>query len=1162
MTYLFPDDDALRLALTAGVVPADWAMTPARAGHDADGRPWITPSSDVPRGVATALRRLGVQSLKTEPPGGANVPHWLAALPLTRDPAPPPLTDQTPVLFELADPADLAPLVGEMLRLGNDRQGVRFLAGESTLLRVVGPPYYSLLRATDRLGERAPRAYVERAPHVWVQVGWTHPLASLLKAPPGQMVLLRDTDVRAGSVSDGHAGASLTLPAPTAASLDNAGRGVTGDWLTLDDIPWRDIYDVLEFAVPGAPTAWADAPPAGKLAVPMRFAVGAPNESPELWVIDGGDEDKVDALVRDADERLLSRLAFAAGEHDGQRVLVLRARPSKTGPPVLVLDALACRPYLRLPNLFVPIGKRLRPPLRRDAVRKLLAPDPDVVTWLAPRDGDTFAAQSLPESAFRPLDQWVEYVLDRDRDALDAWLRSATFDFGQYVGKEELVAVRGKPPKPREKPKPAAADEAEVRPPVPPRVVRRPAPAQPLAPLPTPAATAAAPEELERRLRETEGRFLLVDGPLDAPERQLLWPELARLNAGLRHGSEAALAWANALWEGEPRPELAQEWAVGERVAPDELDRRLGIERPAPSDVRAVAVACVAFADRPELTTRLPVLLRYLERHERALPVRIAWLAWHALTHRNDPLALARGRDRALDRLLSEGLSHERDLPDFLRYAGQTGGGQLRAVRDRFEALRLRIRAWIGPELKVEMGRPLDRTSEYVDLLFAFGQARLGDAIAARRLLRSAADAIEASGSEGHGILLQAFQYRIEQVIAGRPHTGSLPAEQLEYLEHLRAEEANVPVGDVVRRGGSYAVDRLREQSRVLEPQERFNPYRQIDKTHGSSEVVKELSRLPDLANPAEIATRLRRLLQQVGPSKSAISLRLKVLRDALPLAARVNEALVAEVIAPVAPLLDTIEPTLDVIVLGEQALLTEQAIFFAAHYGWNDVVLKLVSSLEKLFAVSGQLPPAQRGSVWRTLMEVGGPVVGQALRSLRKLGLGDATAELLESVEGLALQGQGFAEAKARAGVDWPESVRLQLSLAAGWLYLGQPARAMPVIEEARALILAKPPLGLRPQTYVPLVCAYIGATSQLPPADALPRITELFEPTLMDHLPNTFTSAHYYSRYHLNIAEAVVLAVASEEFALGPAARRWLEDDEYLVRRRIHRDVRAAIS
>ena len=45
-------------------------------------------------------------------------------------------------------------------------------------------------------------------------------------------------------------------------------------------------------------------------------------------------------------------------------------------------------------------------------------------------------------------------------------------------------------------------------------------------------------------------------------------------------------------------------------------------------------------------------------------------------------------------------------------------------------------------------------------------------------------------------------------------------------------------------------------------------------------------------------------------------------------------------------------------------------------------------------------------------------------------------------------------------------------------------------------------------------------------------------------------------YSRFHLNLVEDVIRAIVSDDFALGPTGRKWLDDDEYLVRKRIHAD------
>src|SRR5262245_28743805 len=129
MTFRFPNFDTLRFALTGGAVPPDVGLAPARAGVDADGRPWVTPDATPPPSLQTALRRFGVHGEEDKPDGGAAVAHWPQAFPLRRDPTAPTLTDQTIVLFELHSD-HLGRLVAEMLRLGNDRQGFRWL--EST----------------------------------------------------------------------------------------------------------------------------------------------------------------------------------------------------------------------------------------------------------------------------------------------------------------------------------------------------------------------------------------------------------------------------------------------------------------------------------------------------------------------------------------------------------------------------------------------------------------------------------------------------------------------------------------------------------------------------------------------------------------------------------------------------------------------------------------------------------------------------------------------------------------------------------------------------------------------------------------------------------------------------------------------------------------------
>src|SRR5262249_6714789 len=147
------------------------------------------------------------------------------------------------------------------------------------LLRVVGPPYYSLLRAIDQLGgpDVAPHAFVERAPGVWVQLGHRHPLAASIRPPKGKLLLLRP---------------------PRLCTL-------------IADTPFRDVYEIVEFQLPDGVTRWQDGPLKTRLRVAPRLRQAGPADGAELWVLRGEAIDELNRFVQNAEDQLLTRLAFA-----------------------------------------------------------------------------------------------------------------------------------------------------------------------------------------------------------------------------------------------------------------------------------------------------------------------------------------------------------------------------------------------------------------------------------------------------------------------------------------------------------------------------------------------------------------------------------------------------------------------------------------------------------------------------------------------------------------------------------------------------------------------------------------------------------------------------------------------------------------------------------
>jgi hypothetical protein len=60
---------------------------------------------------------------------------------------------------------------------------------------------------------------------------------------------------------------------------------------------------------------------------------------------------------------------------------------------------------------------------------------------------------------------------------------------------------------------------------------------------------------------------------------------------------------------------------------------------------------------------------------------------------------------------------------------------------------------------------------------------------------------------------------------------------------------------------------------------------------------------------------------------------------------------------------------------------------------------------------------------------------------------------------------------------------------------------------------------------------------------------------------VPNTFTTATHFSRLHLDVAEAAVLAVSTHDFAPPPALARRLGAEEVRGRRALLLDLREAV-
>lgn len=745
MTLLFPELGSVHAALLADLLPTEVLEKACAYGRIGKGI-WIHTETSVPTRGLTAER--------IERPGpGTPALCWAEVLPTQTRPPP---TELQAVLFVLPAPQLLA-LAGELLRLGCDRQRWA-IQGDTAYLRAVEPPWYTVLAHSEH-----GQVYREERPDLWVELHTQHPLLHHLR--PDTPLLIRA----------GH------------------------PWQNLPAFAWTDLYQALQLHLDG--TEQAHAPAAiPRLEVHLRLVPGGHQDDPVFWLLTERPLEQLEALLARVPQKTLEPLRFAATE--GEHPLVLLRAPNARSIADLGLRARAFAPLLSLPNTFRPVHTTLEPPLRQDAIRNLLASQPYEVTWIEPSDTGV-AVHRIHQNAFRPLTDWVDYIVQRSERALVPWLESSTFAFQEWtdLGREWADVAPDSPAKPtRERPKRESA-------PRPQRQVRTATERT----LPKRERVAVVADQQRdaviTELTAIETRFSALDSGPEAQERTPLWTQMATLLRRLGRDREARLAWAQAAWHTRD-PAIASEWAA------EELD---GLEPPSiplePQNAWALAACLLAGARAPS-----PELATWFDRHDSELDARTAWSVRELLAE-GDELALARARDVLLARL-RRGLVRGVDVPSFL---GRVDAGTRETLNAHLTAQHLHFQKTKRSRSVLEAPEVL--TQAYVDLVFAWGYASLGSREQATRLRDVRLDLDDPI----HGALVGAYQARIDQALQGVPREAPLPPEATARLQALAGLQ-------------KYKVDRLRSASGILEPRERLDPFRGY--TLEGTEQASDLQRL------------------------------------------------------------------------------------------------------------------------------------------------------------------------------------------------------------------------------------------------------------------------------------------------------------------------------
>jgi len=211
------------------------------------------------------------------------------------------------------------------------------------------------------------------------------------------------------------------------------------------------------------------------------------------------------------------------------------------------------------------------------------------------------------------------------------------------------------------------------------------------------------------------------------------------------------------------------------------------------------------------------------------------------------------------------------------------------------------------------------------------------------------------------------------------------------------------------------------------------------------------------------------------------------------------------------------------------RALVLEDALKVAGHFGRTPLVKHLVMSL---------------GNLINELGPEGAPAVGamlvSGLRSLRRVGLREEVSELLLRAS-TVLKGDDLKTLVAR------------VALAGGFYVLEASASAEPIIEEALRRLNRESGLGIHQRCTLTRAVAL--ALSHAAQDVALPGLVRLTHQ--LPWITDSYPSNEYVCASMVDVADSLVLGHVGDDLTLNETARHILDENELLVRRRIHRDI-----
>jgi hypothetical protein len=646
---------------------------------------------------------------------------------------------------------------------------------------------------------------------------------------------------------------------------------------------------------------------------------------------------------------------------------------------------------------------------------------------------------------------------------------------------------------------------------------------------------------------------------------------MASLHFALKRPHEGFVCWTAGAWgddhaAGERLESLAQgllrsgeatDWGAALEQADD---RVVDSER-----ARALGAAAIVAGTQPangltdplrsRLRERLQEFVAALEAGEPYLPVRAIWLAWLGIeaVAGEDVVRTALVRDRLLERVHRDGLRWDLDLPGFLRRTRQNDVDRMRELADEAERIRRGFGEWMEAVSSrkdrpggTDVRKGAAPTLDYVRLIFAYADAALGQRERAEATLAEAGGRLRATGDAVHQWLADAFDFRIREAFEGRRSFQRLPASLMERLADLGTTS-------------QYVANRARQKLKLLEPNEEVASFALWHQKSAGDDWALRVAKIGQEPQRGVRAQAIRDLWQaaQQAPTSERQRAKSRTLAAALSMGPDFGASqtdwflrFLPEVLASTSD-------------LAEKARLWSPAVRTAAHFGRQDVVQSIVEEFERTLRgvnEADELIPIE-------------PLIGDFFQDMRRFGLQGEIGRLFDAAEAAARRlanakpaarsapkrGRGPQETARRDEVAL-HTHRLELQIARGRFYFGQNDAAEATLDRIERMLETSE---LKPVKQTELVQAYLQALSEAPSSIFLTRIRRFFRilptgaPAIRISDEALGGTASHFQIMFLTVAESLVRAMFSGDPTQSQESRRYVEEDEFYFRDRVHRDL-----